>query len=459
MTVPPLISLAHGRRVRTLQAMKVRPKEIELHMAVAGLLRRFARPDWRWGHYPAGEHRDVRTAAKLKAMGTQAGWPDLILFDPEGRLHALELKPQGKHLTDEQKAFASWCAERGIPHVVARTPDEAIKIIDGWGALRIKDRGRVLTISSDLISDARDTDILGAARRVGAQLKRITATEWAGPCPNCGGTDRFAVNTKRQVFNCRGFGGGDVIGMVQHALGLDFLGAVEFIAGRRNEVSVQVAQKLRREQQQPCDQQDREPVDDCRPLWLWRQRQPITSSPAERYLREARGYEGSIPTTLGYLPPRHEHPSALIAAFGLATEPEPGVLAINDTCVKGVHLTRLNPDGSGKAGTDADKIIVGQSLGSPIVLAPPNDGLGLAITEGIEDALSIHQATGLGAWAAGSAGRLPALADAIPAYIDSVTVIGHRDAAGERGAMDLVTKLRARGFDTRLTFLGSAAAA
>jgi hypothetical protein len=24
-----------------------------------------------------------------------------------------------------------------------------------------------------------------------------------GPCPMCGGTDRFAINTRKQVFNCR----------------------------------------------------------------------------------------------------------------------------------------------------------------------------------------------------------------------------------------------------------------
>jgi hypothetical protein len=315
-----------------------------------------------------------------------------------------------------------------------------------------------MAISSDLLASARDTDILEAARRAGAVLKRITAAEWAGPCPACGGTDRFSVNTKRGLFNCRGFGGGDVIGMVQHALEVDFVGAIEFIAGRSNVFSVQVAPKLR-EQQPLSDPTAPELVDDSRPLWLWRQRRAATGSPAERYLRQARGYTGAIPSTLGYLPPRNGHPPSLIGAFGIATEPEAGVLAIAEADIHGVHLTRLKPDGSGKAEIDPTKIMIGRCLGSPIVLAPPNDGLGLAITEGIEDALSIYQATGLGAWAAGSAGRLPALADAIPAYIDCVTVIGHCDAAGERDATDLATKLRARGFNTRLTFLRSEAAA
>ena len=137
--------------------------------------------------------------------------------------------------------------------------------------------------------------------------------------------------------------------------------------------------------------------DDGRALSLWRRRQPIVGSVAERYLREARGYEGPIPATLGFLPPWREHPPAMIAALGLATEPEPGIIEIADAEIRAVHLVRLEPDDRSRL----DKITVGRGgLGSPIVVAPLNDGLGLAITEGIEDALSIHLATGLGSWAA-----------------------------------------------------------
>lgn len=84
----------------------------------------------------------------------------------------------------------------------------------------------------DVIARARAADIADIASRVGARLKRVTATEWVGPCPACGGDDRFSINVKRRVFNCRGFGGGDVIDMAQHALGgLDFVGVVEFVTG------------------------------------------------------------------------------------------------------------------------------------------------------------------------------------------------------------------------------------
>src|SRR6202044_1208342 len=94
------------------------------------------------------------------------------------------------------------------------------------------------------------------------------------------------------------------------------------------------------------------------------------------------------------------------------------------------------------------KITIGPPLGSPIVLAPPNDGLAIAITEGIEDALSAHAATGLGVWAAGSAGRLPALADTVPSYIEAVTIYAHSDKAGQDGARKLAAALARRGIET-----------
>jgi hypothetical protein len=198
-------------------------------------------------------------------------------------------------------------------------------------------------------------------------------------------------------------------------------------------------------------------------LWLWRARQPIAGSIAERYLREARGYGGPLPTTLGFLPARGEHPSAMIAAFGLAREVEPGVLAIADTAIRGVHLTRLLPDGSGKAvfdDPDEDaKIMVGYSAGSPIVLAPPNDLLGLAVTEGIEDGLSTYEATGLGVWAAGSAARMPALAAAVPGYVDCATVLADDDRDGRRHATELARQLQGRGITPRLIVPGERAAA
>ncbi|MCC8942003.1 toprim domain-containing protein [Bradyrhizobium sp. Arg68] len=191
--------------------------------------------------------------------------------------------------------------------------------------------------------------------------------------------------------------------------------------------------------------------------WLWSQRQPIGGTIAESYLRRCRGYTGELPGTLGFLPARGEHPPAMIAAFGTAAETTPGALTIYDAAVHGVHITKLQPDGSGKAGTEADKLTIGRGNTSPIMLAPPNDGLGLVIAEGIEDALSVHAATGLGAWAAGTAGRMPALANAVPNYVESVVIMVDADDAGERNAIQLASGLDDRGIEVLLVRPGGAA--
>lgn len=179
--------------------------------------------------------------------------------------------------------------------------------------------------------------------------------------------------------------------------------------------------------------------------WLWRQRLAVPGTIVERYLRDARGYGGTIPATLGFLPARGEHPPAMIAAYGVPLEPEPGVLMMAEKVFKGVQITRLTDRGE-KAPGDA-KISIGKSAGSPIVLAPLNDGLGLAIAEGAEDALSIAEATGLGAWAAGGASRMPALAETVPSYTGCVSVLVDDDPAGRKHAAELVTRLRARRFN------------
>src|SRR5262249_11839757 len=142
-------------------------------------------------------------------------------------------------------------------------------------------------------------------------------------------------------------------------------------------------------------------------------------------------------------------------AFGLASEPEPGVIAIAACDIHGVHLTKLEHDGSGKADIEPNKMTFGLCSGSPIVLAPPNDGLGLAVAEGIEDGLSAFAATRLGVWVAGSATFLPPLADVVPDYIETVTILRHDDEAGRHGAGELARRLSTRGLEVLLTRLGS----
>jgi hypothetical protein len=189
--------------------------------------------------------------------------------------------------------------------------------------------------------------------------------------------------------------------------------------------------------------------------WLWSKRQPIAGTPAEIYLREVRRIACPLPATFAFLPPsKPQHHPALMSAFAFVDEPEPGLLG-EPRSVSSVHLTLLKPSGLGKADVEKPKIIVGSPGGLPIVVAPPNDLLGLAVTEGVEDALTAHQATGLGAWAAGSASFMPALADNVPAYIEAITIFAHADKAGQDGARKIALALERRGIEVFLEGLAS----
>jgi phage/plasmid primase-like uncharacterized protein len=90
-----------------------------------------------------------------------------------------------------------------------------------------------MSLPAEAIDRARHADILEVARRY-VTLKPVSASEWAGPCPACGGKDRFSVNTRKRIWNCRGCGkGGDVIALVQHVEGVGFREAVERLADER----------------------------------------------------------------------------------------------------------------------------------------------------------------------------------------------------------------------------------
>jgi putative DNA primase/helicase len=80
------------------------------------------------------------------------------------------------------------------------------------------------------VHSARSRRIEDVTRRRGIRLNG--KNERCGPCPVCGGDDRFSINIKKQVWNCRGCDrGGDVIDLVQHLDGCDFLSACKALTG------------------------------------------------------------------------------------------------------------------------------------------------------------------------------------------------------------------------------------
>ena len=89
-------------------------------------------------------------------------------------------------------------------------------------------------IASSALERARSIPIEDEVSRRGVKLRGTV--ERAGPCPRCGGRDRFGVNVRKQVFNCRQCGAkGNVISLVKWLDDCTFAEAIETLAGESTE--------------------------------------------------------------------------------------------------------------------------------------------------------------------------------------------------------------------------------
>jgi putative DNA primase/helicase len=112
----------------------------------------------------------------------------------------------------------------------------------------------------------------------------------------------------------------------------------------------------------------------------------------------------------------------------------------------GMHLTFLKPDGSGRL---EKKLAAGSKpLGAAIRLYPFEAGKPLALAEGIETALAVHQAAGWAVWACVSAGGLAAVE--LPAGAREVVIAADHDKAGLEAAHALARRLLSEGRKVRL---------
>lgn len=77
-------------------------------------------------HSPNGGKRNAREGARFKQMGTQAGFPDLILLVAANGYHALmlELKTRTGRQQDSQKDYQKRVEEQGYRYVVIRSFDQ-----------------------------------------------------------------------------------------------------------------------------------------------------------------------------------------------------------------------------------------------------------------------------------------------------------------------------------------------
>jgi hypothetical protein len=139
----------------------------------------------------------------------------------------------------------------------------------------------------DRIERARQSDILAVAQRYGAELKRAGGREFVGPCPVCGGRDRFSLNTKKRVWNCRGCDkGGDVINLAQHLSGETFAEAVATLSGEEWILTNPPAHRRRDD----ADDHDAS-RNGALAARIWDAARSIKGTLAERYLVRVRGID------------------------------------------------------------------------------------------------------------------------------------------------------------------------
>lgn len=193
---------------------------------------------------------------------------------------------------------------------------------------------------------------------------------------------------------------------------------------------------------------------------LWRRTVTLAGTQAERYLVETRCIRlGTWPGFLRYLPGGQGKDGRIYlpALAALAQDPAGRFVAI--------HLVKLDPAGAPiKAseeartyiGEDGEAVVApakqsrGPIAGGAVRFGDPGPDGRLAVTEGIEDALSVvAMRPGLPVWAA-LGGNLPGVD--LPAAARKVLICGDADEPGRAAAAKLARRLLKEGREARYAF-------
>jgi phage/plasmid primase-like uncharacterized protein len=269
-------------------------------------------------------------------------------------------------------------------------------------------------IGADHIKRARALPIEHEIARRGIKLKRAGA-ELIGPCPACGGQDRFGVHIQKQVFNCRGCGAkGDVIALVQHLDGGDFKSAIATLAGNTPRATPKPA-PTRRDDRDDDSQRRLEQADE-----IWRASSPLR------------------PDAVAYFAKRGIDINQVPAHGGLRFHPRCPWQDSTKPCIIGRFTTALgnDPRGIWRRPIAGEKAIALGPMSACVIRLWADEAVeqGLVIGEGVETVLSAatrihHKGTLLQpAWAVCTAGNLenfPVLSG-----IEALTLLVDNDLSG-----------------------------
>ena len=80
-----------------------------------------------------GPSQRARQMNSLKASGLRVGFPDLIVFAPEGRIGFVEVKREGTKQSATQVECETWLRGLGHKYVVMRTSMDVNETLNEWG--------------------------------------------------------------------------------------------------------------------------------------------------------------------------------------------------------------------------------------------------------------------------------------------------------------------------------------
>jgi hypothetical protein len=245
--------------------------------------------------------------------------------------------------------------------------------------------------------------------RYGLKLRRSGA-EWIGSCPVDGGRDRFSINTRKQLWNCRGCcTGGDVIDLIQHIEGVGYKEALRILGCDDERPIIKSAPEIR----STPDTDNSAPA-----LAIWDDTVDI-DHPLVRAYFTSRKLE--VPTS----PDVRFHPAC---PFGNAHFP--CIIAlyrnIHSNAPQAIHRTAI------PRGRKLDRLTYGPCAGAVIKLSSDDEvEQRLTIGEGLETCLSGMRLGYTPAWATGSAPgirRFPVLEG-----IETLTILVDADEADRNG--------------------------
>ncbi len=261
-----------------------------------------------------------------------------------------------------------------------------------------------------------------------------------GPCPGCGGKDRFRFDnrTGRGDYYCHQCGAGDGFALIMIALGISFSEARKRVIEIANleesapvKIPVRIVPKAIPEKAKPTRRiitllRESCAVEDCDPaaiyamsrgLWPLPQGHGLRAHPSVEYWQDKQ--------LVGRFP-------ALIAPVRDAA----GELVT-------VHVTYLDDQGEKLSGLESRKILSPMTgRESCAVRLMQIDGTKMGIAEGIETALSAYRIHSVPTWSALNTSLLQKFDP--PAGIETLVVFADRDIAGLNAATILMQRLQHR---------------